>query len=69
MSDELEGGIGCSGVSFPSPVLLMSLGSENGSDGSNDLGDIAFGLNGIIPCFPKTCYAIFSFVSLFPGLR
>ena len=69
VSDELEGGIGCSGVLFPSPVLLMSLGSENGSDGSNDLGDIAFGLNGIIPCFPKTCYAIFSFVSLFPGLR
>ena len=46
VSDELEGGIGCSGVSFPSPVLLMSYGSD-------DLGDIAFGLNGIIPVFLK----------------
>ena len=53
VSDGLEGGIGCLGVSFPSPVLLMSLGRENGCEGSNDLGDTAFGLSGIIPAFLK----------------
>ena len=49
----LEGGIGYLGVSFTSPVLWISLGRENGCEGSIDLGDTAFGLNGIMPAFLK----------------